>query len=217
MVECANEELDSKQCMYSSSSFVIQKADILKSGTPAVDGKFLAPTENGIQLVRIPEPEFIARCQKTPGISAERARAFWEKLWILHIDARRAVAKVDANATKTTDDDTEPAKPEIPFQERLRPGMFVRATRIQAGNEKPCIAMLLCPEGSMKSLAAGARPVRLSKIDGKRYICATVSPATYMGAYDVNVQRQIVVSVEDMDEEVFINYDSATRYHFLTV
>jgi kinesin family protein 2/24 len=93
--------------------------------------------------------------------------------------------------------------------------MFVRATRIQAGNEKSIIAMLLCPEGSMQSNAPGAKTVRNGRLDWKRYICAAVTPAILNGAYDVNIQRQIVVSIEDMEEEVLIEYDSATRYHFL--
>jgi hypothetical protein len=77
--------------------------------------------------------------------------------------------------------------------------------------------MLLCPEGSMQSTAPGAKAVVKGRLNWKRYICATVTPAMLYGAYDVNIQRQIVVSVEDMDEEVKIDYDPATRYHFLAV
>ncbi|KAF2428681.1 diatom spindle kinesin 1 [Tothia fuscella] len=193
------------------------------SGSPPIDGALLAPHENGNQLIRLLEREFIARCQLTPDITSSRAHAFYEKLWTLHIDSRRGAKTAPSNSQTSDNKENEPEEPAplIPFTERLRPGMFIRATRTHAGYEKKILTMLLCPEGSMLSSVSGAKVVRKvapgKLLVWKRYICANVTPAALKGAFDVNVQKQIVVPVEDMDEEVKMEYDAATRYYFQSV
>jgi kinesin family protein 2/24 len=111
--------------------------------------------------------------------------------------------------------------PTIPFQDRLRIGMFVRASKsqLQGAKEASRIVMLMCPEGALLSTAKGAHkyPSRRNGNWGEgRYICATVkAAATVEGAFEVDIQMQIVVTIADMEEELRIDYDSATRYFYL--
>lgn len=178
----------------------------------------LAPVENGMQLVRLSMDEFVSRCLMVQGVGHAQANRLYEKLWALHIDSRRTeISKVkpaqdqDRVATNQT--------PDIPFNQRLRPGMFVRARRskIDGGKDDFRIVMIMCPEGSMSKVSGTyAKGSRNGTADKVRLICAAVTPTTVHGAYEVNVQRHIVVAVEDMKEELAVEYDSATRYHFLT-
>jgi kinesin family protein 2/24 len=116
---------------------------------------------------------------------------------------------------------SDAAKPTIPFQDRLRTGMFVRASKsqLQGAKEATRIVMLMCPEGALLSTAKGAHkyPSRRGGNWGDgRYVCANVKAATAVeGAFEVDVQRQIVVTIADMEEELRIDYDSATRYYYL--
>jgi kinesin family protein 2/24 len=167
--------------------------------------------------VRIPEQEFISRCQRTKGITPEHANHFYAKLWALHIDSRRL------NAGKKENGETGVAKPTVPFQDRLRTGMFVRASKsqLQGAHETSRIVMLLCPEGALLSTARGAHKYP-SRRGGKwgegRYICAIVKAATAVeGAFEIDVHRQMIVTVADMEEELRIEYDSASRYYYITV
>ncbi|KAK9701870.1 hypothetical protein K7432_011519 [Basidiobolus ranarum] len=60
----------------------------IKSSSKFVDPKVLCPAETGLQLCRLPEGEFIARCLKCPGVTEKGAKIFYLRLWKLVIDAR---------------------------------------------------------------------------------------------------------------------------------
>jgi hypothetical protein len=98
--------------------------------------------------------------------------------------------------------------------------MFVRAlkSQVQGRKETSRIVMLMCPEGSLLSVAKGAHKYP-SRRDGNwgegRYICATICAASVKGAFELDVQRQIVVTVADMEEELALEYDAATRYYYV--
>jgi kinesin family protein 2/24 len=157
---------------------------------------------------------FITRCLQSDGITPAHARSFYERLWALHIDSRRL------DMTKKEHGGTGIAKPVVPFQDRLRAGMFIRASKsqLQGAREASRVVMLMCPEGTMLSTAKGAHkfPSRRNGnwVDG-RYICALVKAATLKGAFEVELQRQIVITVGDMEEELAMEYDATTRYYFL--
>lgn len=51
----------------------------------------------------------------------------------------------------------------------------------------------------------------------KRYLCAVMAPAMMDGAFELNIWRQVVVDVKDMERELLMEYDSATRFYHLTV
>ncbi|RYP20475.1 hypothetical protein DL765_002774 [Monosporascus sp. GIB2] len=114
------------------------------SGIPPIWSDVLAPTESGAQLLRLPAAEFNSRCLKTPGVSAEQAKAFRSKLWQMHIDSQRAGGTLnitETNPSESTEPDTmlgrlgptsrlssrdlDPTATAVPFKERIRPGMVV--------------------------------------------------------------------------------------------
>ncbi|KAG5790966.1 hypothetical protein H9Q69_009983 [Fusarium xylarioides] len=191
---------------------------ILKnSGTPPVSPTALAPKETGIQLLRLPAPEFITRCLKTPGVTLEQATAFQAKFWRLHIDSQRAAN----NKPKATQKDAKPEKEEagkqglssqdprhemadVPFKERLRPGMVVSWNpsddtlgfyRLPGRN----LVMILSPEGE------------------GTFRCAVAVPAIMPGAFEIYLWQQVVAQVDTMEAEILLEYDSGTRYYYENV
>ncbi|EFR05003.1 diatom spindle kinesin 1 [Nannizzia gypsea CBS 118893] len=176
------------------------------SGSPPVDSSHVAPTESGMQICKLPKGEFVSRCLKTDGVRPEQARAFFDKIWQLHVDSRSSKPK---NATPS-----EPKKPTTPFKERLKPGMFVRVTP-QSPNDPIRFLMLLAPEGAFDRTTAAAK--ENGDGHGSKYICAAVAPSIMIDAYELYVSQQRVVKIEDMEAEVLMEYDSALRYYFMTV
>lgn len=124
----------------------------------------------------------------------------------------------------------------VPFKERICPGMVV------SWNQPPdCslalglpdgvrLAVVLCPveavlgshqdvPGDVVDLTgsdeAGIRDNNTSC--GTRYLCALVTGGMMSEAYELNMWRQIVISVSMMDKEVVLEYDVATRYYYISV
>ncbi|KAF4336817.1 diatom spindle kinesin 1 [Fusarium beomiforme] len=191
---------------------------ILKnSGTPPISPTALAPTETGIQLLRLPAPEFITRCLKTPGVTLEQATAFQAKIWRLHIDSQRAAnnkpkmnhkevksEKEGAGKQGLSSQDPRPEMADIPFKERLRPGMVVSWNpsddtsgfyRLPGRN----LIMILCPE------AEGT------------YRCAVTVPAIMPGAFEIYLWQQVVAPIDTLEAEVLLEYDPGTRYYYENV
>ncbi|KAK3293099.1 P-loop containing nucleoside triphosphate hydrolase protein [Chaetomium fimeti] len=204
------------------------------SGEPSVNPAVLAPSENGPQLLRLPTAEFITRCLKTEGATVEQAQAFHTKLWKLHIDSQRNAAKL--TVAKTTDTaeasrqelldssaDPEPDASKIPFQERIRPGMVVSwtppAEYASFAVNKKCYAMVMCPVQAAGERARDAHGELVNAVEGKGegYLCALVMPALLPGSFVVGLWRQVVVRVEEMQAEVLMEWDEATRYYYMTV
>ncbi|GKT98948.1 diatom spindle kinesin 1 [Fusarium langsethiae] len=190
---------------------------ILKnSGVPPVSPSYLAPEENGTQLLRLPVPEFITRCLKTPGVTLEQATAFQSKFWRLHIDSQRIepeasqkkaspeTEKDSAEDKGLSSRDPRPEMAGVPFKERLRPGMVVSWNpaddtpgfyRLPGRN----LVMVLSPEGE------------------ESYRCAVTVPAIMPGAFEIYLWQQVVVSVDAMEAEVLLEYDVGTRYYYENV
>ncbi|KAL4867264.1 P-loop containing nucleoside triphosphate hydrolase protein [Aspergillus spectabilis] len=184
----------------------------LQSGYPTISPYDLAPTESGLQLLRLPIEKFVQRCLNTPDITEGQARAFHSKLWALHVKSQRngsTETQTDSLTDKSSssrDPDTERAK--LPFQERIRPGMVIRWTP-PADSDAPAdqnqnLALVLAPDGD----AVGK---------GENYLCAVVLPGTLANAYEVHLWQQVVVNVGDMKGEVLLEYDAATRYYHIAV
>ncbi|KAK0710420.1 P-loop containing nucleoside triphosphate hydrolase protein [Apiosordaria backusii] len=213
------------------------------SGTPPISAPLLAPTESGAQLLRLPIPQFIARCLETPGggVSPEQAQAFQSKFWQLHIDSSRsratsATADKDKSEAKLTrmerldssaDVESPPDAKDVPFKERIRPGMVVSYRAVgKAGALGPKqMGVVLSRAGAVGERVRDVYGVQVNPRDGdnqeegrgERYLCSMVIPAILPGAYDVSLWRQVVVGVEEMEAEVILEWDMATRYHYLTV
>lgn len=81
---------------------------------------------------------------------------------------------------------------------------------------------MLCPQIAEAAQAQkflgflGEKACQASQ-SGQRYLCATVSSGTLVDTYEINMWRQVVVDVKDMEAEVLLEYDAATRYYHRTV
>ncbi|KFY86017.1 hypothetical protein V500_07945 [Pseudogymnoascus sp. VKM F-4518 (FW-2643)] len=181
------------------------------SGTPAISAGPLAPTETGTQLCKLPKGEFVARCLKTPDISPEHARAFYDKLWRLHIDSRSARSAASEPAPAVLPGDMAATKSDVPFQERLRPGMVVRIKPQYGGYTK--YYMILSPDGAFEKDTEKREEVMAKKT----YICAPVVDAVMADAYNLVMEMPKQVALEAMEAEVFMEWDSPTRYWFMTI
>ncbi|AEO68342.1 uncharacterized protein THITE_2049700 [Thermothielavioides terrestris NRRL 8126] len=230
------------------------------SGDPPITASILAPLETGPQLLRLPAPEFLSRCLKTPGVSPEQAQAFHTKLWKLHIDSQHQLSSLPAttgrdnnnnssSSSSSSSSKTDPlastaaarlaqldssADPDqaaaaaVPFQQRIRPGMVVRwrpppkYACVAATGGQVAYAVVLCPAAAV---GAGVRDMKGVLVNpggegsglGDAYLCATVVPGLLPGSFGVGLWRQVVVRVEEMEAEVLMEWDEATRYYYMTV
>lgn len=174
-------------------------------------------------------------------MTGEHAKAFHAKLWKLHIDSQRNSAGKTTTANKkdqtlckdssseqysSSRDPALDGQIDVPdFKERIRPGMVISWKPSAITSEAPLkqnLAVVLCPQLAEAAQAQeflgflGAQARQASQ-RGHRYLCATVSPGTLADTYEINMWRQIVVDVEDMEAEVLLEYDAATRYYHTTV
>jgi hypothetical protein len=88
--------------------------------------------------------------------------------------------------------------------------MIVRCKQLHPAYPVRHVA-ILCPEEAFEkdtSKDAG---------DSKRFICAEISPSVMADAYTLALNYQSVVPLEDMEKEVFMEFDGATRFYFITV
>ncbi|KUJ07748.1 P-loop containing nucleoside triphosphate hydrolase protein [Mollisia scopiformis] len=217
------------------------------SGTPPVSPAILAPRESGAQLLRLPPAEFESRCLKTPGVSIEQIKAFRSKLWQLHIDGQRIantpVSNTEESAEPSTllrvenrssSRDLDPTASEVPFKQRIRPGMAVSWHQPPESGDSALgmpdslqLAVILCPaqagQACIKDVlgsvvnSSSSEDTQNDKECDPRYLCALVTPGSTAEAYEVNLWRQIVIDVEMMEKEVFLEYDAGTRYYYISV
>ncbi|KAK4032341.1 P-loop containing nucleoside triphosphate hydrolase protein [Parachaetomium inaequale] len=208
------------------------------SGNPPITASLLAPAESGAQLLRLPIPEFLTRCLKTEGVSPEQAQAFQSKFWKLHIDSQKSVAsskpagKPAAGCSRMelldSSADPEPGAASIPFKERIRPGMVVRwnppAEYASFAVGGKSYAMVMCPAQAAGERVRDVRGELVNPADGESdrqetgeaYLCALVTPALLPGSYGVGLWRQVVVRVEEIEAELLLEWDEATRYYYMT-
>ncbi|KAL4967079.1 P-loop containing nucleoside triphosphate hydrolase protein [Aspergillus stella-maris] len=178
----------------------------LQSGYLPVTAYDLAPTETGEELLRLPVDEFVRRCLLSPDVTEEQARAFHAKLWALHVKSRRKSnperkpdiddAVKNSNSRTSVEPDNERAK--LPFKERLRPGMAARWN---------------APWDILKHSPARNLAVILSSGEDGNCRCAMVLPGATADVYEVHLWKQLVINIGDMEAEVVLEYDRATRYY----
>ena len=146
--------MDREKCKISNNSrFSFNVLIDSKSGTPAVDPENLAPFHTGVQLVRMSLSEFIERCMKTPGVEQFQAKAFYDKMWGMHIDSqvgRRLDDAVIDNYVRPSSA-VGPEVARIPFQDRIRPGMVVRYKPTSNTGLDLNMAMILSPEWAIET------------------------------------------------------------------
>ncbi|TKW58049.1 hypothetical protein CTA1_748 [Colletotrichum tanaceti] len=51
----------------------------------------------------------------------------------------------------------------------------------------------------------------------QRYLCATVLPGFMADSYELSMWRHVVVDIDQIEAEVLLEYDAATRYYYMTV
>jgi kinesin family protein 2/24 len=139
-------------------------------------------------------------------VTPEQARVFYDKLWRLHIDSRSS-KKTESQATEQVVEQKIPAEP---FQNRIKPGMIVRMKHKYPLYPVRHVA-ILCPVGAL-----GHGKENDSKDEGK-FVCAEVTPGLMADAYNIAIGYQSVVALEDMEKEVLMEFDGATRYYFVTI
>ncbi|KAK0611673.1 P-loop containing nucleoside triphosphate hydrolase protein [Immersiella caudata] len=205
------------------------------SGQPPISSALLAPTESGPQLLRLPIPTFLSRCLQTPSITPEQAQAFQIKFWKTHVDAQtqsRPTAEeadlgldpeIVRQARLSCSADPEEGSSAVPFMERIRPGMVVSYTTrdyfLGCNWKGTNFGMIMCPAEAVGERVCDlmGQKVRKGNEEGRRWLVAVITPAILPGAYLVNVWKQIVVVEEQMQGEILMEYDEATRYYYLTV
>ncbi|TGZ81225.1 P-loop containing nucleoside triphosphate hydrolase protein [Ascodesmis nigricans] len=180
------------------------------SGDPPIDADKLAPTESGIQMLKMPKGTFVERCAhveengKREQIRPELARAFYDKLWRLHIDSRTAKPEAESPSGAAAGGGDE-LKNAVPWKERIKPGMFVRTPRA-GGQYGTGVVMIMAPEVSWKEEG-----------EKRRFVCASVLPTINPDGYELGVAHQMVVGLEEMEDEVKMEWDSAVRYWFMDI
>ena len=103
---------------------------------------------------------------------------------------------------------------DVPFKERIRPGMVISWTPptnapsyMQSASRN--LAVVLSKEEA---------PPESDETAGQTaYRCALVAPGILPGAFDVGLWRQWVIPVDRMVAEVLLEYDAATRYYYEVV
>lgn len=119
--------------------------------------------------------------------------------------------------------DPEPDASDIPFTDRIRPGMVVSwnppAEYKSFMVNKKAYAMVMCPVRAAGERARDTRGELVGGIEGDEegYLCALVMPALLPGSFGVGLWRHVVVKVAEMEAEVLMEWDEATRYYYMTV
>ncbi|VUC28483.1 unnamed protein product [Clonostachys rosea] len=211
------------------------------SGSPPVDASLLAPSETGIQILRLDPSEFQDRCVQTPGVTAQQAMLFYNKLWEMHIDSQRnrqlpskskskLVAASNAGSRpapvpdvleQRSSRDVSSEASSIHFKERIRPGMVVSWTPppelAETLPDTKSLALILCPVSAAGPYARDYQGNSVqaesgeNRSDSASYLCALVTEKTNSEAYEMNLWRQVVVRVGEMTDEVILKYDTAAR------
>lgn len=245
MVKRTVEELGRQQCKRSQPAVSkITWTDLFKSGSPAISGDVLAPFETGGLILRLPTPEFLTRCLKTEGVTPDQARAFQAKFWRLHVDSQKSTAKKpepkgepeppgqgrrtamnQESLSSSVDPDPEAAG--TPFKERIRPGMVVRwnpPSTFPLGLPGMNMVVVMCHHSAAGPKARDVTGNLVSGAgadgngtEGEKYLCAMILPGFMADSYELSMWRHVVVSVDQMEAEVLLEYDAATRYYYMTL
>lgn len=132
--------------------------------------------------------------------------------------------------------DSGPIDMTLPFKERIRPGMAVSWKQLSSHDlslstpDESKLAVVLCPVQEVPEAAVNVPGKVANHVDNDRsspkdkgadsrarYLCAMVTPGRMAEAYELNLWRQIVIDVGMMDKEVYLEYDTGTRYYYISV
>ena len=121
----------------------------------------------------------------------------------------------------------EKCSTKLPFQQRLRQGMFIERKMSSQYLSK---FMIMCPVGafptpisSSTSTSQGSNPktsiapTGIELKDGRKFICALVLPSPMGDAYELDVTRQYEIAVDEMEREFEMEYDASSRCYYITL
>lgn len=158
----------------------------------------------------------------------------------MHVDSQKNTPRAGGESENTADSfvkrfdmfgqsssrDPNPQSVDTPFTDRIRAGMVVRwkaPENLQYGPPGSLnMAVILCP-----ATAFASNPGHIvTEIEGEEkvvssdpdvYLCALVSPGVMRDSYTLDLWRQVVISKLQMESEVILEYDSATRYYHIAI
>jgi kinesin family protein 2/24 len=101
------------------------------------------------------------------------------------------------------------------WRESMRPGMGVRLKR---GHQAEPVrhVMVLCPEGAFGN-EPGYQEMAAEGKQANTYVCAEILPAVMADAYNLAIDIQSVVSLDEMENEILLEFDHATRFYFINI
>ncbi|KAK0654159.1 P-loop containing nucleoside triphosphate hydrolase protein, partial [Cercophora samala] len=156
-----------------------------------------------------------------------------------HLDKEKSGTKQTRMERLDSSADIEgpPDAKDVPFKQRIRPGMVVsyrllgesQGQQLGGSQRGGMMGVVLSRAGAVGGRVRDVNGVVVNPQEdhgdgdgdggkrGVRYLCSMVVPAILPGAYDVCLWRQVVVGVGEMEAEVVLEWDGATRYYYLTV
>ena len=114
-----------------------------------------------------------------------------------------------------TNGELESTKQKGDWKESMRPGMGVRLKR---GHHAEPVrhVMVLCPEGAFGN-EPGYQEIATEGKQSNTYVCAEILPAVMADAYNLSIEVQSVVSLDEMENEVVLEFDHSTRFYFINI
>lgn len=83
---------------------------------------------------------------------------------------------------------------------------------------KQNLAVVLCPQNAVGDNVIDVLGKQVSQVQGEpAFLCALVLPGESPESYELHLWKQIVVHVSEMQAEVLLEYDAATRYYHTTL
>ncbi|KAJ5819764.1 diatom spindle kinesin 1 [Penicillium riverlandense] len=184
------------------------------SGKPAINPVWLAPWEDGAQLCRLEQDEFVARATRTPGVQQDQAKKLYFKLWTLHIDSRAPLRKepvANAPGSKKREPLQTSEKGQNSTIQRdsssksnIKPGEFFRLPLKDADDRSELVMVM------------GRTKTMMDEDGNTEFICAELflsNPAE--NCYELFVARQRTVSDAALCDCVSMEYDTDSRYYYL--
>lgn len=195
-----------------------------------MNSSILCPVESGAQLLRLPMGAFESRCLKTGGVSSEQARAFWSKLWQKHVDSQHKKMKAPTSELeslidsfdKSSSKDPSPKAMDVPFKERIRPGMVVSWTpppqfKIEL-HDGISMVLVMSTASAVTTDLSGVTKASANEAKGPgKWLCAMVLPGLAPMSYGVEIWRHIIIDESWMNKEILLEFDSATRYYYIAI
>lgn len=127
---------------------------------------------------------------------------------------------------QSTSRDPNSRSVDTPFTDRIRAGMVVRwkaPENLQYGPPGSLnMAVILCPATAFASNLAHVVTGFEKTEEGipnepDTYLCALVSPGVMQDSYTLDLWRQAVIAKSQMETEVVLEYDNATRYYHIAI